>query len=101
MSSYFYFTDKKVHPMLENDYPYTSGAKGDDTTNCLYSAIKATNVTVESYEVIQKTNNEDDTQKRMKAALQKQPLAVALAANNKYIHSYANGIIDSEDCYTP
>ena len=34
----------------------------------------------------------------LKAALAKQPLAVALTANNKYIHSYASGVIDSRDC---
>ena len=35
----------------------------------------------------------------MKAALQKQPLAVALAANNQYIHSYSGGVIDATDCW--
>ena len=28
------------------------------------------------------------------------PISVAVAANNKYMHSYASGIIDSTDCYT-
>ena len=32
--------------MLENDYPYTSGATGDDSTDCQYDQSKATNVTV-------------------------------------------------------
>ena len=35
--------------MLESDYPYTSGS-GDDSTDCLYSASKATNVEVSWYE---------------------------------------------------
>ena len=35
----------------------------------------------------------------MKVALVQQPLAVSIAANNKYIHSYASGVIDSDDCY--
>ena len=30
---YFYFNS----PMLESDYPFTSGATGDDSTDCLYS----------------------------------------------------------------
>ena len=34
----------------------------------------------------------------MKETLQKQPVILAIAANNKYIHSYESGIIDAEDC---
>ena len=34
----------------------------------------------------------------MKVAIKKQPQTIAIAANNKYIHSYASGIIDAEDC---
>ena len=30
----------------------------------------------------------------------KQPISMAIAANNKYIHSYKSGIIDAEDCLT-
>ena len=26
------------------------------------------------------------------------PVSVAIAANNKYIHSYASGVIDATDC---
>ena len=36
----------------------------------------------------------------MKAAIQQQPVSVAIAANNKYIHSYASGVIDAADCFT-
>ena len=35
---------------------------------------------------------------KMKASLQQQPVAVAIAANNVYIHSYASGVIDAKDC---
>ena len=35
----------------------------------------------------------------IKAAVQKQPVSTAIAANNKYIHSYASGVIDATDCY--
>ena len=28
----------------------------------------------------------------------KQPVTIAIAANNKYIHSYKSGIIDAADC---
>ena len=37
----------------------------------------------------------------MKAAVQKQPVSVAIAANNKYIHTYASGVIDADDCWNP
>ena len=33
-------------------------------------------------------------------AVVKQPVSAAIAANNKYIHSYASGIIDASDCTT-
>ena len=83
--------------MLEGDYPYTSGATGDDTTDCLYSASKATNVTVQDWGYVDNITStyKDDT----KAAVAKQPLAVTLAANNAYIHSYASGVIDAADCW--
>ena len=35
----------------------------------------------------------------MKAAVAHQPVSVAIAANSVYIHSYANGVIDAEDCF--
>ena len=35
--------DNKVNPMLEGDYPYTSGAT-KSSGDCLYSSSKATNV---------------------------------------------------------
>ena len=35
----------------------------------------------------------------IKAAIARQPLAVVVSANNKYIHSYASGVIDAADCY--
>ena len=34
----------------------------------------------------------------MKAAIVQNPLAAAIAANNKYIHQYKSGIIDANDC---
>ena len=36
----------------------------------------------------------------MKAALAQHPISVAVAANNKYIHSYASGVIDASDCFS-
>ena len=40
-----------------------------------------------------------DTLDDFKAKLVQQPLAVVLAANNKYIHSYSSGVIDADECY--
>ena len=37
----------------------------------------------------------------MKVALQASPITAAIAANNMDIHSYASGVIDSGDCFTP
>ena len=34
----------------------------------------------------------------MKAVLKQQPVTICIAANNKYIHSYASGIIDTRRC---
>ena len=48
MASFDYYEHKKKFAMLESDYPYTSGAEGNDSTDCLYSASKTTNVTVKS-----------------------------------------------------
>ena len=36
----------------------------------------------------------------MMAAIKKGPLAVAISANNKFIHSYKSGVIDSSECDT-
>ena len=35
-----------------------------------------------------------------KTAVSKQPVITAIAANNKYIHSYKSGVIDATDCTT-
>ena len=34
----------------------------------------------------------------IKSVLQRQPVIITIAANNKYIHSYRSGIIDKHDC---
>ena len=83
-----YFKDNS--PMLESEYPYTSAPKDAPSSDCQYSDSKATNVKVKSLEFID--------QSQYKATLQKQPLILVIAANNKYIHSYKSGIIDAQDC---
>ena len=44
MGVYDYFHTKGHNVMLELDYPFTSGASGDATGECLYSSSKATDV---------------------------------------------------------
>ena len=34
----------------------------------------------------------------MKNDVAQQPVSVAITSNNKYIHSYASGVIDADDC---
>ena len=48
-AAFKYFIDNKKYPMLESDYPFTSGATGDDSSDCQYSASKTTNVTVKDW----------------------------------------------------
>ena len=88
--AFSYFKD--YSPTLESVYPFTSGT-GDDSTGCLYSTSKATNIKVKDYGMV---NQEIDN---MKAALQQQPFVTGITANNKYIHSYLSGVIDAKDCY--
>ena len=82
--------------MLESEYPYTSHdwdrKKDAPSGDCQYSASKATSVKVKSIEWA------NMSLKAMKTALQTKPLMIAVAANNKYIHSYKSGIIDKYDC---
>ena len=82
--------------MLESDYPYTSGDMGDDSNNCLYSASKTTNVEV--YDFHSNIHEEGHVVDQMKANVRRQPLAGALAVNNKYIHSYKSGIVEARYC---
>lgn len=83
--------------MLESDYPYTSGAKINDSYtwpwHCRYSPFKAIKVKVTDFE------NRGFSRSIVMTALSKQPVSVAIAANNKYIHSYLSGVIDANDCF--
>ena len=91
--AFWYFED--YSPTLESVYPYTSGS-GDDSTECLYSASEATNIKVKDIGTFYNGSYEWD----IKAVVQYQPVVVGISANNRYIHSYASGIIDAGDCFT-
>ena len=79
--------------MLEVKYPYTSGADGENSTDCLYKASKATDVTVREWHY---PNGFKEGYNKTIVAYQ--PIAAVVTANNKYIHSYASGVIDADDC---
>ena len=80
-----YFYDNFA--MLESEYKYTSGPKDAPSTDCQYSAARATNVKVKHIHNLARL-------KHFKTFLQKQPLIIGISANNKYIHSYSSGVID-------
>ena len=89
--AFYYF--KHHFAMLDTEYPYTSAPKDAPETECKYSKTGAIKAKVKHvYEPNEKC--------RAVRALQKQPVVTAIAANNKYIHSYKSGVIDAADCDT-
>ena len=79
---------------LESVYPYTSG-NGDDSTSCLADSLSATAVEVSSYVNVTPSNKT-----QMKAALDKQPLAVAIEADKFVFQTYQSGVLTSSKCGT-
>ena len=79
---------------LESVYPYFSGttkAKGD----CAFDEASTTAVDVSSY-----TNVTADDVAQMKAALEQQPLAVVIEADQLVFQTYSSGILNSPECGT-
>ena len=93
-NAYKYFEKTGADAMLESAYPYTSGG-GDDSTDCLYEASQATNVTVSSYVDVTPSNPS-----QMMAALNTQPLAVAIEADKMVFQTYHSGVLTSSKCGT-
>ena len=89
-----YFEKTGNNIMLESAYPYTSGT-GDDSTDCLYDASETTNVKVSSHIDITPSSPS-----QMKAALQQQPLAVAIEADKFVFQLHKSGVLDSAKCGT-
>jgi cathepsin L len=79
---------------LETVYPYTSG-NGDDSTSCLAESLSATAVEVSSYVNVTPSNSA-----QMKAALDTQPLAVAIEADKMVFQTYHSGVLTSSKCGT-
>eukprot|EP00806_Schmidingerella_arcuata_P008725 Macronucleus_905.p1 GENE.Macronucleus_905~~Macronucleus_905.p1 ORF type:complete len:311 (+),score=179.78 Macronucleus_905:1-933(+) len=88
----YYESGKKAE--LESTYPYFSGStqrKG----SCQYDAGSATAVTVSDYlAVLPKSPTQ------MKAALEKQPLAVSIEADKMVFQTYKTGVLNSTKCGT-
>jgi cathepsin L len=92
-SAYKYY-EAGYDAMLESAYKYTSGG-GDDSTKCLYEASQASNVTVQSYVDVTPSNPS-----QMMAALNTQPLAVAIEADKMVFQTYHSGVLTSSKCGT-
>jgi cathepsin L len=92
-SAYKYY-EAGYDAMLESAYKYTSGG-GDDSTKCLYDASQASNVTVKSY-----VDVTPSSPSQMMAALNTQPLAVAIEADKMVFQTYHSGVLTSSKCGT-
>merc|ERR1712156_1410571 len=91
--AYNYYEDGHMAE-LESVYPYVSGTTYH-RTDCQYNASSATAVTVSDYAAVTA-----ESVSQMKAALQQQPLAVAIEADQYVFQAYSSGIFDSSSCGT-
>ena len=78
---------------LESVYPYTSGAGQRGT--CQYDESSATSVTVSKY-----VDVTPSSPSQMMAALNVQPLAVAIEADKFVFQTYKSGVLTSDKCGT-
>ena len=78
---------------LESVYPYTSGAGQRGT--CQYKESSATSVTVSKY-----VDVTPSSPSQMMAALNVQPLAVAIEADKFVFQTYKSGVLTSDTCGT-
>jgi cathepsin L len=79
---------------LEKTYPYTSGTTRK-SGSCQYDEGSATAVTVTDY-----TDVTPNNKSQMKAALNQQPLAVAIEADKMCFQTYKSGVMDNSRCGT-
>ena len=77
----------------ESVYPYVSGT--GSVPACKYNAGSATAVNVSNYGFVTASNVS-----QMKAALQKQPLAVSIEADKMVFQTYSSGVLNSTKCGT-
>ena len=86
-----YYKSSKV--VFESVYPYTSG--NGQVAACAYDEGWATQIKVNGISFVEPNNVS-----QLKAALAKQPIAVAIDAGQSVFQSYASGILDSASCGT-
>jgi len=87
MDNAFAWVKKNGGLCTESDYPYTSGTTGK-TGTCSATCTKNTKVTPSSYTDVQK--NSDDA---LMSALAKQPVSVAIQANQPAFQFYKSGVL--------
>ena len=92
-SAYNYYEDG-YNAELESVYPYTSG-NGSMTFDCKYNKSSATSVTVSKY-----VDVTPSSPSQMMAALNVQPLAVAIEADKFVFQTYKSGVLTSSKCGT-
>ena len=90
-NAFEYYKSSKV--MFDSVYPYTSGS--GQVAECAYDEGWATQMKVNGISFVK-----PNCVAQLKAALAKQPLAVAIDASQSVFWSYASGIIDSGSCGT-
>ena len=88
-NAYKYYEDGN-DAELESVYPY-KGVKG----TCAYDSSSATAVTVSNY-----TTVTPDSVDQMKAALNQQPLAIAIEADKLCFQTYSSGVFNNTKCGT-
>ena len=79
---------------LESKYPYMSGLTGS-VGRCEVSPTKRSEVGMDAYYKVASNDVE-----QMKAAIEQQPISVAVNASSSDFKYFANGVIDSADCGT-
>ena len=75
--------------MTEDDYPYTSGTTGTETP-CAYDESKGV-TNVSSYTQVQANTDS------IKAAIEQQPVSVAVSAGNNVFRNYTSGVVTEAD----
>ncbi len=75
--------------MRESDYPYTSGTTGTETA-CAYDESKGVTFVTDYQQVAEDTAS-------IKAAIEQQPVSVAVSAGNDVFRYYTSGIVTEAD----
>ena len=78
---------------LESVYPYTSGS--GSRGSCSYDSKSQTAVTVTNYTPVQASSVS-----QMMAALNQQPLAIAIEADQRCFQTYSSGVFNNTKCGT-